>query len=1214
MLPVFTFGALALASWATLQDAPADRPVLQAGAASTHGEIVDSDHRARTDAIDANFTDAHVIAKRFELAVAKSGRHSVELRSYLFDAYLVLRDGEGGVLGEDDDALLGTHARVTADLDGAKRYLIEACALHGSRGSFEIRVIEGDPPALSLLERHAADVADAKRAVEVREAARGPDHADTAHALNQLGLLLRTEGDFAGARALFERALAIWEKTLGPDHPGTASGLANLALVLKQQGDLESARPLYERALAIREQTLGPEHADTAQSLDQLGSLLGTQGEYAAALELTERALAIREKVLGPQHPRTAIGLNNLASLYWSQGNLAAARPLFERALAIHEALYGSEHPSTAQSRNNLAVLLESQGNFAAARPLHEAALAIRERTIGPEHPDTAASLNNLALLCKAQGDHAAARRYFERAIPILERTLGPDHELTGKGLSNLAWLLHAQGDFVAARPLSERAIAISERALGPEHPDTARSVNNHALLLQAQGDSIAARALFERALAIWEKSLGPDAPNLAIVLNNLAWLEWEQGDLATARSLSERALAIRERTLGPDHPDTAANVSTLALLSKDLGELAAARALFERTLAILEKLVGPDHPDTVTSVANLALLALDEGDTARAAELARRSWRSSRASRSALVATLNERECYAYLAKVRSELEMLLCADTGSASLAAEAMLDWKGQTGRMISASRAASLETHAAELDELRAVQSQLSTLAFARDVASDEAHSRQLAELYRERERLERRVRDVLDTELSKPPTLAELRRSLDERAAFVDFFVHRAYEPGRRTSASDPTFMPGRWTGRRRVSAWITRPDHESSVHVDLGDEAELDAAIMAFLHDLVARRGVSVSTSGSSSDAAHDLRRRLWDPIAEHLEGVTRVFVSPDGALCTLPFETLTRDDGSFLIEHVAFVYEQTPDILAQPRQPSAERSRLLSVGGIDYAKSAPPGKDSVAAPATGAQSAPLATALASNAAASFDVRGSFESFWAPLGHTRYESDVVDALHARAFQEGARLALRGDAASEEALKRELPRHTVVHVATHGFFNPEGVPSLWTAAVEEAGKGRPGLRSESLELVGQAPGLLSGLVCAGANELSGADRDDGYLTAEEVGWLDLSAVELVVLSACETALGRSQSGEGLLGLRRAFELAGARTVVSSLWSVKDESTARLMQSFYENLWVKRMDRADALRAAQLSMLARNRAEHRDPLPSTWGAFVLSGEWR
>ena len=92
-----------------------------------------------------------------------------------------------------------------------------------------------------------------------------------------------------------------------------------------------------------------------------------------------------------------------------------------------------------------------------------------------------------------------------------------------------------------------------------------------------------------------------------------------------------------------------------------------------------------------------------------------------------------------------------------------------------------------------------------------------------------------------------------------------------------------------------------------------------------------------------------------------------------------------------------------------------------------------------------------------------------------------------------------------------------------------------------------------------------------------------------------------------------ACSRAKSGEGLIGLRRAFRTAGAKTVISSLWSVKDESTAELMRDFYKNLWLKGMGRLEALRSAQLAMLNKNRMEHGDPLPSTWGAFVLSGEW-
>jgi CHAT domain-containing protein len=223
-------------------------------------------------------------------------------------------------------------------------------------------------------------------------------------------------------------------------------------------------------------------------------------------------------------------------------------------------------------------------------------------------------------------------------------------------------------------------------------------------------------------------------------------------------------------------------------------------------------------------------------------------------------------------------------------------------------------------------------------------------------------------------------------------------------------------------------------------------------------------------------------------------------------------------------------------------------------------------------------------------------------------------AQTVHDLHEAAFGAGTRLLLTADAATEERIKLELERHSVLHLATHGFFNPEGTVSMWDSLRRAMAEESFGLEREARALVGQLPGLLSGLVCAGANEDAPAGRDDGLLTAEEVLWLDLSSADLVVLSACETALGERRSGEGMIGLRRAFGLAGARTVVSSLWSVDDRSTAELMRRFYENLWRRGQPRGGALRNAQLEMLARNRVVEGDALPSTWGGFVLSGEWR
>src|SRR5262249_13903164 len=151
------------------------------------------------------------------------------------------------------------------------------------------------------------------------------------------------------------------------------------------------------------------------------------------------------------------------------------------------------------------------------------------------------------------------------------------------------------------------------------------------------------------------------------------------------------------------------------------------------------------------------------------------------------------------------------------------------------------------------------------------------------------------------------------------------------------------------------------------------------------------------------------------------------------------------------------------------------------------------------------------------------------------------------------------------------LKKEMPSYSIVHVATHGYFQPDALPSMWEQLCD--GNQQPLAFSREERLVtGYLPGLLSRLVCARAHAPA-SGRDNGLTTAEEVGWLDLGSCDLVVVAACETALGAARAGEGLMSLRRAFHVAGARTVVSSLWSVRDETARNLMLAFYTRLWQK-----------------------------------------
>jgi CHAT domain-containing protein len=281
--------------------------------------------------------------------------------------------------------------------------------------------------------------------------------------------------------------------------------------------------------------------------------------------------------------------------------------------------------------------------------------------------------------------------------------------------------------------------------------------------------------------------------------------------------------------------------------------------------------------------------------------------------------------------------------------------------------------------------------------------------------------------------------------------------------------------------------------------------------------------------------------------------------------------------------------------------------------------------------------------------------RGALQS-WSALPGTRREAGAIRGLFQQRFARGRTTSLSGSKASKPAVRTALAQHRHVHLATHGFFAPASLRSALAQTGSAEGLfGREGV-------MGWHPMLLSGIVLAGANREPGPGEEDGILTALEVSELDLARVDLAVLSACQTGLGMVAAGEGpLLGLQRAFQTAGARSLVTSLWSVHDAATSVLMEEFYTRLWGKPeapargpLTKLEALRQAQLFVLGnpgavRKRMEQlraelvkagvkeavleargfgkkalalpaggkgkgqRSP-PAWWAAFILSGDWR
>ena len=252
------------------------------------------------------------------------------------------------------------------------------------------------------------------------------------------GFYLMQRAQYHEAEQLCRRSLAIYEKLHGSEHPKVASVANNIGLILKDQGDLAGALEYTQRALTIDEKVYGPGHPHVAIRVNNIGLILKAQGDLAGALEHTRRALAIDEKVHGPEHPDVAIDLSNIGQILQAQGDLAGALDHTRRALAIGEKVYGPEHPTVAIRANNIGQILQAQGDLAGALEHAKRALAIDEKVYGPEHPDVARDANNVGGILQAQGDLAGARPYFERALRICRQFLGDDHPNTQLVRQNL--------------------------------------------------------------------------------------------------------------------------------------------------------------------------------------------------------------------------------------------------------------------------------------------------------------------------------------------------------------------------------------------------------------------------------------------------------------------------------------------------------------------------------------------------------------------------------------------------------------------------------------------------------------------------------------------------------------------------------------------------------------------------------------------------------
>lgn len=945
-------------------------------------------------------------------------------------------------------------------------------------------------------------------------------------------------------------------------------------------------------------------HVDSLAVADAIDQLLEVMQRMARAGApefhvLAERNIRIREKYAKPDDLETADAWQLLAAGLRAVGDQRGALALYHRALAMQERVLGPDDLEVSRTVNRMVGPNRALGDRATARALLGRALAIRERLLPPEHRDIALVLGNIALMDMEDGEYTLARERYQRVMKSYELAEGPDGTQVGITLLNVSTLSTRLGDTREACAQLERAIRILSAKLGSERYEVCIArMNLGANLLKLQQPA-KAESLLRVVVEVLERTKAGDPAIRSEAMVGLARACADMGGLTEADSLFRRALDQQVAATAPDHWDVAKTLRAMAELAEHRGDARGAEEQWTRALQIDESSLGPDHPTVALDLQGRARSRLRAGESSEALADALRAEQISARHLRATARALPERRAMEYAA-VRAN----------GMSLSLAALAEHAADPGHVASVWDAL-IRSRAIVLDELASRQpsawaeADSGTLALAK--RSAELH-RKLANLFvrgiadsaggfRAEIGATQHACDSVDSELA---ARSARWRAQSEAADAGLLDVLTALTPGdalvafARQEAGDDEMSLRSATTREQYFAFVARSG-AAPIAVALGSAARIDSLV----HDWRERMRVAAEGHGRPSDlralrrAGESLRRETWDAVARHLGAVERVVVVGDGALHLVNFAALPSGTSGYLLEGSRELrLLSTERELLRSRPPVDQR--LLAFGGADF-------ENTLDGPAGGDPSQRTGPAAFRSVTPQCDALS--RDKLAPLPGSEREVAEIAAMWDRLSpQRPASTILTGAYATEAAFKRLAPSSGWIHVATHGYF-------LDDRCIVGSAAGTS-LQSDRL-----SPLLRSGLMLAGANRRDTLGTgDDGVLTAEEVATLDLSGAGAVTLSACDSGLGSLVAGEGVFGLRRAFEIAGAQSIVMSLWRVTDQDTRHWMRALYEARLGSASSMGAAAHLASMKILREQRASSAADDPSKWAGFVVSGDWR
>lgn len=788
---------------------------------------------------------------------------------------------------------------------------------------------------------------------------------------------------------------------------------------------------------------------------------------------------------------------------------------------------------------SDLGLLYGTMGRYAKSEEFNLKALEKRKEELGEKSAGYGASLNNLAVLQKETGRYNEAEKNAKKAVEVLRAASGEESMPLAIALNNEAMLYQAVGRYEQADEILKNAIAISKELQSEKSNNHQKFLSNQAFLYQEMGKYEQSEEIYNELIRVKERRLGSNHPDYAHTISNLASLYIQMGKVDKVEELLKGASDIYKKKFGDEHSLYASSLSDLGNFYRFSKRYNEAKPLIKESLEIKLKALGKDHPEYVQGKEDMAIVEWKLGNIAEAKKLYLETLNQSLDFINEYFPPMSESEKTKYWDKLRPRFERFY-------SFAFD-----QGESDKaLVKDAYEHHIATKGLLLNSTNKIKSKI--LNSGDQALVDEYllwidQKQTLAQYYAySKEELEEQNinRDSLESATNQSEKrLSEKSDLFSEgyqlkQVTFEE--VNAKLKEGQGAiELVRYRYFDNTWTDEVYYAALVLSSTTSVPDVAILKNGAHLETRYFKYYNNVIHQK--------LEDTYSYD---QYWAAISPLVNGKRTLFVSTDGIYNQINLNTLSKDGKSLLEQYDIQYLGSTKNLGSSASSAAAKNSFLIgnpTFGGSEIA---------------------------------------------PLPGTKSELLAVSKLMT---SNGYKISQYLAADATEVNIKKVDNPAILHIATHGYFlqDVEGNKEKVFGISAESAKNNPLLRS----------GLLLANAGVVADQMASLnDSNNGVLTAYEATNLKLDNTNLVVLSACETAVGDVKAGEGVYGLQRAFLSAGAKSLLMSLWKVSDEATQELMTSFYAN-WLKSGNRQKAFKQAQLSL----KSKYKDPY--FWGAFVL-----